>query len=167
MEHAAAERAKVLQSAIRVRTLDSGDAPAIVNNYDWTNVLMRECVGRMWGLSYHYYCGSGKQSRSVTQFDESDWFHQLRSALRIDEYIARHATVMDRYDPEKRVALVVDEWGAWHEVEPSTNPGFLYQQNTLRDALVAGLTLNILNAHSDRVRMANLAQAVNGLPPIL
>jgi len=43
---------------------------------------------------------------------------------------------MDKYDPEKKVALVVDEWGTWFDVEPGTNPGFLFQQNTLRDAFV-------------------------------
>jgi alpha-N-arabinofuranosidase len=86
----------------------------------------------------------------------------------MDELIRRHATIMDRYDPEKRVALVVDEWGTWYDVEPGTNPAFLYQQNTLRDALVAGLTLNIFNNHCDRVRMANIAQLVNVLQaPIL
>ena len=74
---------------------------------------------------------------------------------------------MDRYDPRKRVGLIVDEWGAWYKVEPGTNPGFLYQQNTLRDALVAGINLNIFNAHCDRVRMANLAQTVNVLQALV
>jgi alpha-N-arabinofuranosidase len=74
---------------------------------------------------------------------------------------------MDRYDPEKRIGLMVDEWGVWHNVEPGTNPGFLYQQNTLRDALVAGVTLNILNRHNDRVQMANLAQTVNVLQALV
>ena len=74
---------------------------------------------------------------------------------------------MDKYDPQKRVALIVDEWGAWHAVEPGTNPGFLYQQNTLRDALVAGMTLNIFNQHCDRVRMANIAQTINVLQAMI
>jgi alpha-N-arabinofuranosidase len=74
---------------------------------------------------------------------------------------------MDRYDPEKRVGLIVDEWGTWYDVEPGTNPGFLYQQNTLRDALVAGLTLNIFNNHAGRVHMANLAQTVNVLQALI
>jgi len=72
--------------------------------------------------------------------------------------IAKHAVIMDRYDPRKRVGMIVDEWGTWYNVEPGTNPGFLYQQSTLRDALVAGLSLNIFNNHCDRVLMANLAQ---------
>ena len=82
----------------------------------------------------------------------------LRNAARIEELVTNHSAIMDRYDPQKRVGLIVDEWGAWYAVEPGSNPGFLYQQNTLRDALVAGLTLNIFNHHCDRVKMANIAQ---------
>lgn len=85
----------------------------------------------------------------------------------MEELISRHAAIMDQYDPGKRVGLMVDEWGTWHEVEPGTTPGFLYQQNTLRDALVAALTLNIFNNHADRVRMANIAQTVNVLQAMI
>ena len=81
----------------------------------------------------------------------------------MEELLMKHSAIMDRHDPKKRVALVVDEWGTWHDVEPGTRPGFLYQQNTLRDALVAGLTLNIFNNRCDRVRMTNIAQTVNVL----
>jgi|YelNatPaOPRAMG01_1025707.scaffolds.fasta_scaffold02431_4 alpha-N-arabinofuranosidase len=137
------------------------------DDYRWTEVLMREAGPLMQGLALHYYCGSGKRSRSATRFTEEDWFEQLRRALRMDELIRRHAEIMDRYDPQKRIDLVVDEWGAWHAVEPGTNPGFLYQQNSLRDALVAGVTLNIFNQHADRVRMANLAQTVNVLQAVI
>ncbi len=136
-------------------------------NYNWTEVLMREVGRRMNGLALHYYCGTGRKSRSATGFDESDWFFQLKNALRMEELVTKHSEIMDKYDPDKRVALVVDEWGAWHQVEPGTNPGFLYQQNTLRDALVAGLTLNIFNNHSDRVRMANIAQMINVLQAMI
>ncbi len=136
-------------------------------DYRWTEVLMQQAGRQMWGLALHYYCGSGRSSRSATRFDETDWFHQLRSALRIEELIAKHAELMDRYDPQKRVALVVDEWGAWHAVEPGTNPGFLYQQNSLRDALVAGVTLNIFNQHCNRVKMANIAQTINVLQAMI
>ena len=87
--------------------------------------------------------------------------------LRMEQLVSRHSQIMDAADPQKRVALVVDEWGAWHQVEPGTNPGFLYQQNTLRDALVAGVTLNIFNRHCDRVRMANIAQTVNVLQAMI
>jgi alpha-N-arabinofuranosidase len=85
----------------------------------------------------------------------------------MEELIQRHAAIMNQYDPQQRVAMVVDEWGAWHDVEPGTNQRFLYQQNTLRDALVAGVTLNIFNNHCDRVRMANLAQTVNVLQALI
>ena len=132
-------------------------------NYRWTEVLMREAARQMNGLSLHYYCGTGKKSRSATQFEEGDWFFQLKSALRMEELLTGHEAIMDKYDPQKRVAVIVDEWGAWHQVEPGTNPGFLYQQNSLRDALVAGVTLNIFNQHCGRVKMANIAQTVNVL----
>jgi alpha-N-arabinofuranosidase len=135
--------------------------------YEWTDVLMREAASRMNGLALHYYCGSGAKSRSATEFDEEDWFEQLKRAIRMDELITRHATIMDVHDPEKKVAMFVDEWGAWHQVEPGTNPGFLYQQNTLRDALVAAITLDIFNKHCGRVRMANIAQTVNVLQAMI
>ena len=137
------------------------------DNYHWTDVLMREAARYTDGLAPHYYCGSGKRSRSATEFSEEDWFAQLQRALRMDELVTRHAAVMDKYDPKKRVAMVFDEWGAWHQVEPGTNPGFLYQQNSLRDALVAGITLNIFNNHCDRVKMANIAQTVNVLQAMI
>ena len=85
----------------------------------------------------------------------------------VEELVTKHSAIMDKYDPEKKVALVVDEWGVWTDVEPGTNPGFLYQQNSLRDALIAGTTLNIFNNHSDRVRMAALAQTVNVLQSLI
>lgn len=85
----------------------------------------------------------------------------------MDELITRHSAIMNTYDPDKRVALIVDEWGTWYNVEPGTNPGFLYQQNTIRDALVAGINLNLFHHHSDRVRMANIAQVVNVLQAVI
>ncbi|ENH96486.1 alpha-L-arabinofuranosidase, partial [Gracilibacillus halophilus YIM-C55.5] len=81
--------------------------------------------------------------------------------LYTEELIQNHGTIMDKYDPEKRIGMIIDEWGAWYDVEPGTNPGFLYQQNTIRDALVAGVSLNIFNQHNDRVQMANIAQTIN------
>jgi len=141
------------------------------DDYHWTEVLMREAYSmgrsRMAGLAPHYYCGSGKVKRPATQIDEEDWFLQLQRALFIDELVTKHSAIMDKYDPKKRVAMIVDEWGAWHAVEPGTNPRFLYQQNTLRDALVAGLTLNTFNNHCDRVKMANIAQTVNVLQAMI
>ncbi len=138
-------------------------------DFRWTEVLMREAAGMMSGLSLHYYTVPGSWSRmnSATDFSEADWFETMKKAAFIDELIAKHAVVMDRYDPRKRVGLIVDEWGTWYKVEPGTNPGFLYQQNTLRDALVAGLSLNIFANHADRVHMANLAQTVNVLQAVV
>ena len=78
----------------------------------------------------------------------------------METLVERHGKIMDQYDPDKKIGMIVDEWGCWFTVEPGTNPGFLYQQNTVRDALVAGITLNIFNKHCDRVKMANLAQMV-------
>ena len=136
-------------------------------DYHWTEVLMRDAGRQMNALALHYYCGSGKKSRSATQFDEEDWFFQLKNALHMEDLVNRHSEIMDKYDPQRRVALAVDEWGAWHRVEPGTNPGFLYQQNSLRDALVAGCTLNIFNNHAGRVRIANIAQMVNVLQAMI
>lgn len=136
-------------------------------DYKWTEVLMRDAARRMNGLALHFYCGSGRKSRSATRFDEDDWFFQLRNALRMQELISRHTEIMDKYDTNNRVALIVDEWGAWHAVEPGTNPGFLYQQNSLRDALVAGATLNIFNNNARLVKMANIAQMINVLQSMI
>ena len=141
------------------------------SDYNWTEVLMKN-VGpnRMWGTTLHHYTlptGSWGKKGSATLFDEKEYFNTMVNCLKMDELVTRHSTIMDKYDPTKKVALVVDEWGIWTDVESGTNPGFLYQQNSLRDALVAGTTLNIFNNHSDRVRMANLAQTVNVLQAIV
>jgi alpha-N-arabinofuranosidase len=143
--------------------------------YQWTEVLMREAGGPnprgrfMDGLSLHFYTSiqDAEGKRAATGFDEADWFKYLERCLTMEELVTRHGTIMDRYDPEKRVGLVVDEWGTWHNVERGTHPRFLYQQNTVRDALVAGLTLNIFNRHCERVRVANLAQTVNVLQALI
>jgi len=141
-----------------------------VDDYRWTEVLMREAHQFMDGLSLHYYTIPGEfwtQKGSATAFPENEWITTLKKAQRIDELITRHSAIMDQYDPQKRVALIVDEWGTWYDVEPGTNPGFLYQQNTIRDALVAALSFNIFHDHSDRVRMANIAQMVNVLQSVI
>lgn len=136
-----------------------------VDDYNWTDVVMREAGRMMDGLDLHYYTvvGPWTHKGSATQFGEQEWFLAMKHALRMEELVARHAAIMDRYDPRKRVALIVGEWGMWHDVEPGTNPGFLYQQNTLRDALVAAVSLDVFNRHADRVRGANIAQMVNVL----
>jgi alpha-N-arabinofuranosidase len=139
---------------------------ANIDDYNWTKVLMENAASQMDGLSLHYYTIPGdfwEGKGSATDFEEDEWFITLKKALKMDELINKHGTIMDQYDPEKRIAMIVDEWGAWYDVEPGTNPGFLYQQNTLRDALIAGITLNIFNQHADRVKMANIAQTANVL----
>jgi len=140
------------------------------HDYNWTKVLMEQAGRFMDGLSLHYYTvptGNWQDKGSATDFDEKLWFATLKKTLFMDELITRHDAIMTEFDPEKRVALIVDEWGTWYNVEPGTNPGFLYQQNTLRDALVAGINLNIFHKHCDRVRMANIAQAVNVLQAVI
>jgi alpha-N-arabinofuranosidase len=126
--------------------------------------------GRFQGLSIHYYSvpdGWSRPKGSSTEFDENAWFKTMQANLQMDEIIRGHEAIMDRYDPRKTKGLVVDEWGNWYDVEPGTNPGFLYQQNTLRDALTAAIHLNIFNEHAERVKVANLAQMVNVLQSVI
>jgi alpha-N-arabinofuranosidase len=104
---------------------------------------------------------------SATAFTEEEYFTTLKRAWKMEELVTKHSTIMDKYDPKKKIALVVDEWGGWYDVEPGTNPSFLFQQNTMRDAMIAGLSLNIFNNHASRVRMANLAQTVNVLQAVI
>jgi alpha-N-arabinofuranosidase len=139
-------------------------------DYHWTETVMKNVGHRMQGLSLHYYTiptGNWGDKGSATQFDESEYFNTVRRTLFMEELLTKHSTIMDRYDPAKRVGLIADEWGVWTNVEPGTNPGFLYQQNTLRDAIVAGINLNIFNQHADRVKMANIAQTVNVLQAVI
>ncbi len=147
------------------------------SDYHWTEVLMKQNVDRlkhggqaMNGFSLHYYTlptGNWSHKGSATDFDEAEWFNTFQHALVMDGLVTKHSAIMDKYDPQKKIGLIVDEWGAWYDVEPGTNPGFLYQQNTLRDALVAGVTLNIFNNHADRVKMANIAQMINVLQAMI
>jgi alpha-N-arabinofuranosidase len=141
-------------------------------NFDtnWTEVLMREAGRFMDGLSLHWYTiptGNWSDKGSATEFGEDEWFGAMRNTLIMEKLIAMHSNIMDKYDPEKKVAMIVDEWGTWCNVEPGTNPGFLFQQNSVRDALVAGINLNIFNAHCDRVQMANIAQLINVLQSVI
>lgn len=138
-------------------------------NYGWTEVMMKKAAGNMDGLALHYYTvtGSWEHKGSATEFSQGEYYTTVAKAYKMDEIVTRHLEIMNRYDPKKRVELIVDEWGTWHDVEPGTNPGFLYQQNTMRDAVVAALTLNIFNKHSDRIRMTNIAQTVNVLQSVI
>jgi alpha-N-arabinofuranosidase len=140
------------------------------DDYHWTEVLMARAAGQMDALSMHYYTvptGNWDRKGSATAADEALWMGTMSQAMRMEDLVTRHSAIMDRFDPQKRVALYVDEWGVWHDVEPGSNPAFLFQQNTLRDAVVAGATLNIFHAHADRVRMAAIAQMVNVLQAMI
>ncbi len=139
------------------------------DDYHWTEVLMRDIPHRMMeGVALHHYSVINWNKKGpATDFTEEQYFATMKSALKMEELVTRHSTIMDKYDPSKKIALVVDEWGGWYEVEPGTNPGFLYQQNTMRDAMIAGTTLNTFNNHADRVRVANLAQTVNVLQAVI
>jgi alpha-N-arabinofuranosidase len=139
-------------------------------DYNWTEVLMSQVGRRMQGLSMHYYTlptGDWNRKGSATEFGEPAWHATLLRTLRMEELLQKHSAIMDKHDPQKRVGLIVDEWGTWYDVEPGTNPGFLYQQNSLRDAVAAGINLNLFHEHSDRVRMANIAQLVNVLQAVI
>ena len=138
-------------------------------DYNWMEVLMREAGRMIEGVDLHHYTLAGPWASKgpATGFSEAQWFRSMRSALAVDEMITRHSAIMDKYDPRKRVALIVGEWGAWHDPEPGSHPGFLYQQNTMRDALVAAVSLDIFNKHADRVRGANIAQMVNVLQAMI
>lgn len=143
---------------------------ANVDDYNWTEGVMKIAGNFMDGLSLHYYTITGpcwEEKGAATVFTEKDWYTTLKRTLKMEELIYRHSAIMDQYDPEKKVGLIVDEWGTWFDVEVGTNPGFLYQQNTMRDALVAGINLNIFNKNCDRVKMANIAQMVNVLQAVI
>jgi alpha-L-arabinofuranosidase len=139
------------------------------SDYHWTEVLMRDIPHSMLeGVALHSYSFVNWDNKgSATAFDEQQYFATIKSALWMEELVTKHTAIMDKYDPKKKIALVVDEWGGWYNVEPGTNPGFLYQQNTMRDAMIAGVSLNIFNNHCERVRMANLAQTINVLQAVI
>ncbi|HEX8419020.1 MAG TPA: alpha-L-arabinofuranosidase C-terminal domain-containing protein [Sphingomonas sp.] len=171
------------QYAAIVRSFSSPRAKLIAvgadtDDYDWTDKLMAGAMTwrpnptplalvdpnpLMWGLSLHFYTFTGNdwhaKGRNVG-FSQGDWAKAVARANLTEDIVTRHAAIMDRYDPEKKVALVVDEWGAWFDSEKDA-PSQLYLESTTRDAVIAGLSLNIFNRHADRVRMANLAQMAN------
>jgi len=139
----------------------------------YTEAVMASQKGHDWawnieGLSLHSYTTGGwPPSYSSTRFDETAYAKLVKETLGMDGLITQHAAIMDKYDPEKKVPLVVDEWGVWLAPLENTNPGFLAQQNSLRDAIVAALNLNIFARHADRVRMTNIAQMVNVLQAMI
>jgi alpha-N-arabinofuranosidase len=141
------------------------------DDYNWTEVVMKNIPNwMMWGISLHYYTvptGNWNHKGSATSFNENEYFETMVNCLKMEDLVTKHSAIMDKYDPNKHVALVVDEWGIWTDVEAGTNPGFLYQQNSLRDALIAATTLNIFNNHCDRVKGAALAQTINVLQSLI
>lgn len=139
------------------------------DDYHWTEVLMKELPAGMFdalGL-HHYSVINWSKKGSATNFSEEEYFTTMKKALQMEELVTKHVAIMDKYDPQKKKALAVDEWGGWYDVEPGTNGAFLFQQNTMRDAVLAGATLNIFNNHCDRVKMANLAQIINVLQAVI
>lgn len=153
-------------SKIKLFRIASGAAG---DDYNWTDVLMKNIPHNLIeGVSIHHYSVIDWNAKGpAVDFTEEQYFKTIKQALKMEELIQKHTTIMDKYDPQKKIALVVDEWGGWYDVEPGTNPAFLYQQNTMRDAVLAGVTLNIFNNHCDRVKMANLAQTINVLQAVI
>ena len=138
-------------------------------DYNWTKVLMDRIGNQMHGVSLHYYTVKGWEGSkgSATDFDTDWWYNMVSKAVEVEEVIENHKAIMNAYDPEGKVDLLLDEWGTWFDVEPGTNPGHLYQQNTMRDAMVAAMSLNIFHRHTDRLKMANIAQIVNVLQSMI
>ncbi|MFV8335007.1 alpha-N-arabinofuranosidase [Flavobacterium sp. RSP29] len=138
-------------------------------DYNWTETLMKNIPGNMLGgvALHHYSVIDWAKKGDAVDFTEDLYFKTMQQALKMEELVTKHSAIMDKYDPNKKIALAVDEWGGWYDVEKGSNPGFLYQQNTMRDAVLAGATLDIFNNHADRVRVANLAQCVNVLQAVI
>ncbi|MBQ1831413.1 MAG: alpha-N-arabinofuranosidase, partial [Bacteroidales bacterium] len=133
-------------------------------DYNWTKVLMEKVGRRADAVSLHYYTVTNWNHKgSATDFTDGEYYDIIAKALEVEEVLRNHEVIMDTYDPERRIDLLLDEWGTWFDVEPGTNPGHLFQQNSMRDAIVAAMSLNIFNKHTYRLKMANIAQIVNVL----
>ncbi|MDO5417426.1 MAG: alpha-L-arabinofuranosidase C-terminal domain-containing protein [Lachnospiraceae bacterium] len=148
------------------------------DDYAWTRKVLETAFymapahvhGYMDAIALHYYTVPGpdwQHKGSAVDFDLQAYYTTLQKAARMEEMVKRHSRIIEEFDPEGHIGLFVDEWGCWHDVEPGTNPGFLYQQNTMRDAMVAAMTLNIFNKQCRRVKMANIAQVVNVLQSVI
>lgn len=138
-------------------------------DYNWTSVLMKNLTRKgMNGISLHYYTVINWQDKgAATTFSDKDYYNILSKSIEIEDVLKRHIQIMDELDPSGRVALLLDEWGTWYNVEPGTNPGHLYQQNTMRDAIVAALNFDIFHKYTRRLKMANIAQVVNVLQSMI
>jgi len=152
--------------AVRPKFIASGGND---NDTTWSDELSK-IKNKIDGISFHYYTiptGVWEKKGAATGFAEDQWISTVKNTLKMDDHIKVNAAVMDKNDPQKKIGLFVDEWGTWYDVEPGTNTGFLFQQNSLRDAVVAALNFNIFHAHADRVRMTNIAQMVNVLQAMI
>ena len=138
-------------------------------DYSWTETLMKQVGGRMDGLSLHYYTVTGWDGSkgSATEFNKDDFYWTMGKCLEIEDVVKKHIAIMDKYDPKKNIGLMVDEWGTWWDEEPGTVRGHLFQQNTMRDAMVAALSLNVFHKYTDRIKMTNIAQVVNVLQSMI
>ena len=137
-------------------------------DYNWTAELMKRIGDRMQGISVHYYTvKSWSHKGKATIFTDDEYYQTIDKCLDVENVVAKHCAIMNETDPEKKIALMVDEWGTWWDEEPGTIPGHLYQQNSLRDAMVAALMLNVFHKYTDRVRMCNIAQVVNVLQSMI
>jgi alpha-N-arabinofuranosidase len=140
---------------------------------EWTEAVMKAYQNRQWswdmdGLSLHTYTVvNWEKKHASVGFGEAEYAQILKKTLEMEGLISKHSAIMDKYDPQKRIALVVDEWGAWYAPLPGSNPGFLAQQNSQRDAVLAALNLNLFARHADRVRMTNIAQMINVLQAMI
>jgi alpha-N-arabinofuranosidase len=140
---------------------------------EYTEVIMEAWSTKSWawnidGLSLHRYTRNGWPPNIIaTGFSEDQYAAVIEETLGMDAFIETNVAIMDRYDPEKRVAILVDEWGTWYAPKEGTNPGFLEQQNSQRDAMVAALNFNIFVRHANRVRGANIAQMINVLQAMI
>ncbi len=141
------------------------------DDYSWTESIMQNLKPWHTGaIALHYYTiptGEWEKKGKALEFSDDEYYMTVERALHMDELIEKHGAIMDKYDPERKIKLIVDEWGSWYDVEEGTDPGFLFQQNTMRDAITAAINLNIFNQHSDRVIMANIAQVMNVLQSVL
>jgi len=153
-------------------------AGAADDDVRWTRALMASATSSntpdpqpspFQAISFHYYthAGTGIQKESATVFSRDEYVRTIGKAYEIERVIGAHEAVMDEYDPGRVIGLVCDEWGTWWSVEPGTNPGFLFQQNTMRDALVAGIHFDVFHRHAARLRMANIAQTLNVLQAMI
>jgi alpha-N-arabinofuranosidase len=136
----------------------------------WTEVLTSQIQRDMDAISFHYYTlptGDWQKKGASTGFGEDEWISTLANTLRVDGFIRNNLKVMDKHDPEKRIGFYVDEWGTWYDPAPGREPGFLYQQNTLRDAVAAAVNFNIFHNYAERVRMTNIAQMINVLQAMI